>query len=342
MRRRIRREFTWSSGSWAQTNEVRYVCDGGLVIQERSTNNTPLVTYTRGLDLSGSLQGAGGIGGLLARSEPSARTAQTAFYHADGNGNITCLINTNQLIVAKYLYDPFGYVLLMSGPLAAANVYRFSSKEIHVNSGTIYYLYRYYDPSIQRWLNRDPIGESGGINAFRYVLNDPLNLCDLLGLKPNDKFATIAAAQMDASRTVYPMTLKDNHEHGGWLYHYPDSEGGWYSYSPPGDPPDPNPDHTNLGPSPGYYNIVGYYHSHLHYAIENVTQWAGLSNEDFSDADKEVSEDHHKIIATLVTPSGCVKQYTPIPHLIRAGPTTVVGNISDPIVTSRYKRSLTP
>ena len=25
-----------------------------------------------------------------------------------------------------------------------------------------YYLYRYYDPNLQRWPNRDPLGESGG------------------------------------------------------------------------------------------------------------------------------------------------------------------------------------
>src|SRR5207247_5212911 len=104
MRRRIRREYTWSSGSWVQTNEVRYIYDGNLMIQERDANNLPLVSYTRGRDLSGSLQGAGGIGGLLARSQTSPATAETAFYFADANGNITCLIRTNQLIVARYAY----------------------------------------------------------------------------------------------------------------------------------------------------------------------------------------------------------------------------------------------
>jgi hypothetical protein len=38
------------------------------VIQERDGSNNPLVSYTRGTDLSGSMEGAGGIGGLLARS----------------------------------------------------------------------------------------------------------------------------------------------------------------------------------------------------------------------------------------------------------------------------------
>ena len=42
-----------------------------------------------------------------------------------------------------------------------ANIYRFSSKEIHANSGMYYYGYRFYDPWLQRWLNRDPIDELG-------------------------------------------------------------------------------------------------------------------------------------------------------------------------------------
>ena len=62
MPRRIRKEFTWQSGTWTQTNQVYYAYDGNLVIQKRNMNNLPTVTYTRGIDLSGSLQGAGDIG----------------------------------------------------------------------------------------------------------------------------------------------------------------------------------------------------------------------------------------------------------------------------------------
>ena len=70
-----------------------------------------------------------------------------------------------------------------SGSLAAANLYRFSSKEIHPNCGMYYYLYRFYDPSTQRWLNRDPLGESAGANLFSFVGNSALERIDALGLK---------------------------------------------------------------------------------------------------------------------------------------------------------------
>jgi RHS repeat-associated protein len=185
-RRRVGREYTWSTGSWLQTNEVHYVYDGNLVIQERDINNLPTDSYTRGSDLSGTLQGAGGIGGLLARTDHSLSTLDsplsTAFYHCDGNGNVTTLISANQSIAARYSYDPYGNLVSKSGPLADANLYRFSSKEMHLNSGLIYYLYRFNDPNLQRWLNRDPLGEEEDINLYEFTYSDPVNYVDRDGL----------------------------------------------------------------------------------------------------------------------------------------------------------------
>ena len=40
----------------------------------------------------------------------------------------------------------------------------------------------FYDPGLQRWINRDPIQEEGGINLYGFVCNDPLNSIDTLGL----------------------------------------------------------------------------------------------------------------------------------------------------------------
>jgi RHS repeat-associated protein len=164
MRRRIRDEFTWQNSQWVLTNQVYYVYDGNNVIQERNGNNQPTTTYTRGLDLSGSLDDAGGIGGLLSMTLNNVLgppSSNSMYYHCDANGNITALINSSQYIVAKYLYDAFGNILSAAGSLAQQNLYRFSSKEMHVNSGLSYYLYRYYDPNLQRWINRDPLTELG-------------------------------------------------------------------------------------------------------------------------------------------------------------------------------------
>ncbi len=185
MRRRVRREFAWQTNQWVRTNEVRYVYDGALVLQERGTNNRPLITYTRGPDLGGSLDGAGGIGGLLGFTQhPATNTFAHASYHHDHGGNVIALLGTNQQLAAYYHYDPFGNLLFAGGPLAEANRLRFSGKEWHPESRLLLYERRAYEPNLQRWLTHDPLGEAGGINLYGFVGNDPVNWFDPDGLAP--------------------------------------------------------------------------------------------------------------------------------------------------------------
>jgi RHS repeat-associated protein len=181
-RRRVRKEYFWQNSAWVLSNEVRYVYDGARIIQERNSWNLPQLAYTRGSDLSGTLEDAGGIGGLLAISQLTFIAPQHAYYHADGNGNVTMLINTQQLAVARYRYEPFGALLSLSGPWAELNRFRFSSKEEHLNSGLVLYEARAYEALLQRWPNRDPIEEEGGLNLYACLRNDPINRVDPLGL----------------------------------------------------------------------------------------------------------------------------------------------------------------
>jgi RHS repeat-associated protein len=182
---------TGGSTNWTLVGGIEYIYDGNRVIQERDYNNNPLVSYTRGNDLSGSMEGAGGIGGLLARSDgySSGTFTDHNFYHADGNGNITYLVNSSQTLAASYRYDPFGNLVSSSGSLAVSNTYRFSSKE-YIPSVSLYsYLYRFYDSNLQRWVNRDPLGENNmfvleateGPNLFAFVRNNPMTGVDAYG-----------------------------------------------------------------------------------------------------------------------------------------------------------------
>jgi RHS repeat-associated protein len=226
-RRRVRREYSWSGSVWTETNEVRYVYDGMNVIQERDGNNNPLATYTRGMDLSGDFEGAGGIGGLLARTDANG----SAYYHADGNGNITAMMDASGNQVAKYLYDPYGNMVGMWGTLAQANTYRFSSKEIDVKSGLYYYGYRYYEPNLQRFLNNDPIKEQGGINLYTYVRNNPINEFDLWGLDAVFRF--IGGGTQTAANAEQFQSIANNAANGSIISititghtDAPDSKGG--------------------------------------------------------------------------------------------------------------------
>ena len=201
-RRRIRKEFTWQTNAWVMTNEVRYVYDGMNVIQERDGSNNPKVSYTRGVDMSGTMQSAGGIGGLLARTD----TNGSAYYHCDGNGNVTMLVSNSGAMLAKYLYDAFGNPLGMWGTLAQANTYRFSSMETYENM--VLFTYRVYFPNLQRWGSRDPIEEEGGINLYGFVENNSVNEIDPLGLVDGSMEITMP----DGSRIVKRFPETPDHE----------------------------------------------------------------------------------------------------------------------------------
>src|SRR5208337_3822316 len=117
--------------------------------------------YVWGLDLSGSPQGAGGVGGLLEVSCHGTQTTNTFAAH-DGNGNVMALVNSaDGTLVAGYDYGPFGEVIRATGPMAKANPFRFSTKYQDDESELVCYPYRFYSASTGRWLSRDPIDELG-------------------------------------------------------------------------------------------------------------------------------------------------------------------------------------
>jgi RHS repeat-associated protein len=139
-------------------------------------------SHTWGLDLSGSLQGAGGVGGLLSVTKHQEQSI-THFPTFDGNGNISEYLDTTGNWVAHFEYDPFGRAIVASGDHAGDFSYRFSTKPVDPATGLCYYGYRWYDPETGRWQSRDPIEEEGGVNLYGFVLNTGVNFIDHLGLE---------------------------------------------------------------------------------------------------------------------------------------------------------------
>ena len=143
--------------------------------------------YTWGKDLSGSEQGAGGVGGLLAITRvPVTGDASTRYPLYDGNGNITALVTTNGTLSASYQYDSFGNTISATDNDASGwvnhNIHGFSTKPTFGHQGLHYYGYRWYNSKDGRWINRDPIEERGGLNLYGFVGNDGVNMADVLGL----------------------------------------------------------------------------------------------------------------------------------------------------------------
>ena len=167
-RKAISREWNYQNGTFVKTEEKRRVFDGMDVVQERNAAN----------EVTAQLVRDGNISGILSRTT----AAGASFYGYDGNGNVTLLTDASGADVAHYRYDAWGNTLEAVGPRAGENPYRFSTKEVHAQSGLIDFGYRFYSPSMGRWINRDPLGEAGGVNLYAMVRNNPVNFVDFYGL----------------------------------------------------------------------------------------------------------------------------------------------------------------
>ncbi len=191
----------WNGSAYATTNTTRFVWDGWLLFSEISNNGSQITTnqYVWGTDLSGTLQGAGGIGGLLGmvRGPPT----NVYFFTFDGNGNAANVLDASGSEVASYPFDPFGRLISSSGSFANSNPWLFSTKYFEPAWGLYYYGYRWYSPNLHIWPSRDPIGERGyrvlskqrsnrpAGNPYVFVLNNPLRLIDPRGLEAADPCA---------------------------------------------------------------------------------------------------------------------------------------------------------
>jgi RHS repeat-associated protein len=165
---------------------------------ELDRNNNVVRKCTWGLDLAGQmgsagilpagLEGAGGIGGLLAMEAPQTVGDPLNYvYLYDDNGNVGQVIdlfaaNAPAAIKAHYEYDPYGKRTNAAAPGEYDQPWRFSTKQFDAETGLYYFGRRYYGPQWGRWTNQDPIGEAAELNLYAYVGNRPTNTVDPLGM----------------------------------------------------------------------------------------------------------------------------------------------------------------
>jgi len=127
--------------------------------------------------------------GLVQQSDSRAGTGFCAY---EDNVNVVALENLgNGTEPARYEYGPFAEPIRVTGPAAALNPFRFSTKRTCNTTELVLYEYRAYSPSSGRWLSRDPIGEvdDDHIDQFNAIYWNPhlwvsLNIKDLLFIVP--------------------------------------------------------------------------------------------------------------------------------------------------------------
>ena len=174
----------WTNNAWFVVENMKFVSDpmlfGRHIVEINGTNNALVRSYVWGLDLSGTMDGAGGVGGLLwvTLHTASAAAAGTHFCAYDGNGNIVALSAASDGSgAARYEYGPFGESIRITGPAANQNPFRFSTKRTDPTTDLVLYEYRVYNASTARWLSKDPIGELGGKKPLRHWIQPPNLRC---------------------------------------------------------------------------------------------------------------------------------------------------------------------
>jgi RHS repeat-associated protein len=143
--------------------------------------------------------------------------SQAYFYHFDGIGSSIGITDMTGEMVNNYAYDAFGKAL--SQTEAIPNPFKYIGRfgVMDEGNGLMYMRARYYDPEIGRFINKDPIGLSGGINLFTYVGNNPINFTDPQGLLGGDTLITWLAKRAAIFLSQLPEIWGDPMEEGGKL-----------------------------------------------------------------------------------------------------------------------------
>ena len=170
-----RRASTTSGGT-----TIRHVYDGAHCVADLDSSGALLRSYIWGP----------GIDNLLAVTCHSGSSATTYYAITDIQGTVHGFADAGGNLVESYAYDAWGNVLSvrdasglpiqnLKSPIG--NRYLFQGREYSHVTGLYNFRLRWYDPATGRWLSKDPIGISGGLNLYAFCGDDPVNYVDLSG-----------------------------------------------------------------------------------------------------------------------------------------------------------------
>jgi RHS repeat-associated protein len=225
-------------------------------------------------------------------------------------------------------YTPYGETWIEHKYPAYTNTeipYRFTSKELDLETGFYYYGARYLDPRTSRWLSGDPAlgdylpsapvdeeakkrngslpGQGGVFNlvnlhVYHYAGNNPVKYTDPDGRAAGDEFDTMDEAAIDFAKTYNDDSIRTNREYGSSIY---ETDNGKYAYTVPKK----SAFSWNVEPSVHpEKRTVGTVHSH------GSDEMSGGNKDKYSEEDIALAQKDN-IPSYLAMPSGVLQKYDP-------------------------------
>ena len=205
-----------SNLAWSNGQRLTALRKGAMTVSY-AYDETGLRTKKQ-VDLKTSLYDRDASGNLVHETRNNGQDHLYYYYDADGSirsisyngtryafrknlqGDVIAILDTNGEVVARYTYDAWGKVLMVTDGngnintsstfIGNINPIRYRGYYYDTETGWYYLNSRYYDPQVRRFINADGIiGANGvftGYNLFAYCNNSPVRFNDPSGTYIND------------------------------------------------------------------------------------------------------------------------------------------------------------
>jgi RHS repeat-associated protein len=154
------------------------------------------------------------VPGLLQHDSSSSTWL---YQHADALSN-RVLTDGSQAVANRWSYDPFGAI---RGPDSddGKSDFGFAGEQKDQETGLINLRARYYDPSLGRFLQRDPVPAAGtfpqALNRYSYAINNPIRVIDPTGLTCGSYYDTEGCDDGGGEISVGPVEGPGGGDGGG-------------------------------------------------------------------------------------------------------------------------------
>lgn len=130
----------------------------------------------------------------------SAQSNLTVYYYGlDGHGSVVTLTDRNGVVQNTYRYDPYGNSLSKTENAAVNNPWQYSGGFYDTESGLYLMGARYYDPSLGRFIQTDPLG---GVGHYSYAGDNPCNNADPSGMTTCYHYISGSAARDEVNSLI--------------------------------------------------------------------------------------------------------------------------------------------